>query len=431
MADIRAGRLSPGEYARNFDDLKPPLTPDQAVIEASRCYFCFDAPCIEACPTGIDIPSFIRKIQTGNLKGSAMDILGANIMGGTCARVCPTEVLCEEACVRNTQEERPVLIGLLQRHATDWLYERGIQPFERAAPTGRRVAVVGAGPAGLACAHALARGGHDVVVLERRARAGGLNEHGIAAYKMVEDFAQREVELITAIGGIEIRCGVELGRDVTLDDLRREFDAVFLGIGLGEVKRIGLDGVIDAVAYIERLRQTPDKSTLPVGRDVVVIGGGNTAIDIAVQTRRLGAENVTIVYRRGPEHMPATRHEQEVARLDGVGIRHWLRPVRVMADEGSVTAIELERTRVEGGRLVGTGERVTLAADQVFAAIGQKLAADGELVEGDKIAVDDELRTTLDGVWAGGDAVPGDDLTVVAVEHGKRAAASIDRHLRG
>ena len=234
-ADIASGRLRSEEYARNFADLVPPLDQDGALVEADRCYFCYDAPCIEACPTGIDIPSFIRKIATGNLRGSAMDILSANIMGGMCARVCPTEVLCEGACVRNAQEARPVKIGQLQRHATDWLFDQGIQPYDRAAPTGKRVAVVGAGPAGLSCAHGCARAGHDVVVFEARAKPGGLNEHGIAAYKVVNDFAKKEVAFITAIGGTEIRLGQMLGRDMQLADLRNDFAAVFLGIGLGGV----------------------------------------------------------------------------------------------------------------------------------------------------------------------------------------------------
>ncbi|MCX8100801.1 MAG: translocation/assembly module TamB domain-containing protein [Geminicoccaceae bacterium] len=360
--DVRAGRLSPAEYERNFADAHPPLTAQQAMVEAARCLFCYDAPCIEACPTGIDIPRFIRGIQTGNLRGAAETILEANIMGGTCARVCPTDVLCEGACVRLAEGKKPVEIGALQRHAVDWLFERGIQPFSRGAPTGERVAVVGAGLAGLACAHALARLGHQVVVFEKRAKAGGLNEYGIAAYKMAHDFAQREVDFILGIGGIELRTGIELGRDVTLAELRRDFAAVFLGLGLQGVHALGLEGerlsgVIDAVAYIERLRQAKDLATLPVGRRVVVIGGGNTAIDIAVQTKRLGAETVTIVYRRGPASMSATPHEQEWAKSNGVLIRHWARPVAIEGAQGHVRAVTFERTRLDGqGRLEGTGE---------------------------------------------------------------------------
>lgn len=440
--DIRSGRLGVGEYEANFDDLYQPLDRKLALVEAARCYFCWEAPCVQACPTDIDIPGFIRGIQTDNVQGAAMKILDANILGGSCARVCPTDVLCEGACVREAQEGKPVRIGLLQRYATDWLFARGLQPFARTTPTGRRVAVVGAGPAGLACAHHLARLGHDVVVFERRAKAGGLNEHGIAAYKVPHGFAQAEVDFLLSLGGIEVRHGIALGRDLHLKDLRRDFDAVFLGVGLQGTNALRLPSedarnVLDAVAYIERLRQAADKAVLPVGRRVVVIGGGNTAIDIAVQTRRLGAETATIVYRRGAEHMGATPHEQEVAKANGVLIRTWARPVELLREGDVVTAVAFERTRPgEGGRAEGTGERFTLVADQVFKAIGQKLAqaldgaADLLEIEGGKLAVDGSGRTALAGVFAGGDCTGnGADLTVVAVEDGKRAAAAIHEHL--
>jgi glutamate synthase (NADPH/NADH) small chain len=443
---ITTGLLCPEDYEANFDDLHPPLDHKNALVESSRCYFCYDAPCIEACPTGIDVPSFIRGILTGNVRGAAMEILQANVMGGACARVCPTEILCEAACVREAQEGKPVKIGLLQRYATDWLMEQGIQPFKRAPATGKRVAVVGAGPAGLACAHALARQGHEVVVLERRAKGGGLNEYGIAAYKVAHGFAQREVDFILGLGGIELRCGVELGRDVHLEDLRREHDAVFVAVGLDGVNALGvpgedLEGVVDAVEYIEALRQAPDKGALPVGRDVVVIGGGNTAIDIAVQSRRLGAENVTIAYRRGPESMGATGHEQEIAQLNGVKIKHWVRPVRLIGDDLQVETVELEYTRRDGqGRLAGTGETFRLKADMVFKAIGQTLDAgdlDGSAgamaLKAGKIAIDGQGTTSLPGVFAGGDASGHgrEDLTVVAVQDGKIAAQAIHRYLMG
>jgi glutamate synthase (NADPH/NADH) small chain len=443
--EIAAGLLTAEEYAAAFDDLAPPLTPQTALVEASRCYFCFDAPCIEACPTGIDIPAFIRGIQTGNLKGAALEILEANIMGGACGRVCPTEILCEGACVRTKQEGKPVKIGLLQRHATDWLQDQGLQPFIRGTPTGRRVAVVGAGPAGLACAHGLACRGHEVVVFDKRAKGGGLNEYGIAAYKVAHGFAQAEVDFILGVGGIELRTGVELGTDIHLADLRRGFDAVFIGIGMSGVNRLGvpgesMEGVMNAVDYIEVLRQTDDLASLPVGRNVVVIGGGNTAIDIAVQSRRLGAENVTIAYRRGPQHMGATEHEQEIAQLNGVNVKCWVKPVRITGTDNRVRGITLEYTRLdERGRLAGTGETFELRADMVFKAIGQSLAP-GDLngageapkAQGGKLVVDTDRRTSLPGVFAGGDATgSGQDLTVVAVQDGKLAAAAIDRHLAG
>ncbi|HEX2890752.1 NAD(P)-dependent oxidoreductase [Vineibacter terrae] len=438
IGDIAANRLSADQYQRNFDDIEAPLDRKRALVEASRCYFCHDAPCLEACPTGIDIPGFIRKIATDNVKGSAVTILEENIMGGACARVCPTEILCEQACVRTAQEGKPVNIGALQRYATDWLLDRGIQPFQRAKPSGKTVAVVGAGPAGLACAHRLALLGHAVTVFEARPKAGGLNEHGVAAYKVAHDFAQREVGFILSLGGIELRTGQALGRDMTLAQLRRDHDAVFVGTGLGGVNALQLDnealaGVEDAVAYIERLRQADDKSALPIGRRVVVIGGGNTAIDIAVQARRLGAEDVTIVYRRGPQNMGATGHEQDFAQTNGVRIRHWARPVRLIGDGGRLAAAEFESTAADG-----SGRRFTLAADMLFKAIGQVFVAapvsEGgqallELQAG-RIAVDAEGRTSLPDVWAGGDCVAGPDLTVSAVQDGKRAAHAIDHHLR-
>lgn len=448
--DIRTGRLSPQALSTSFGDAHPPLDHRQAVIEASRCYFCYDAPCVEACPTSIDIPSFIRSIATGNLAGAATTILESNIMGGMCGRVCPVEELCEEACVRNAQEAKPVRIGLLQRHATDWLVGAGIQPFVRAAPTGRRVAVVGAGPAGLSCAHRLAVLGHDVVVFEAREKPGGLNEYGIAAYKTPEDFAQKEVDFILSVGGIELRCGQALGRDVTLSDLRRSFDAVFLGIGHNAVRALGaegeeMDGVMNAVDYIAGLRQARDKAVLPVGRRVVVIGGGNTAIDIATQIRRLGAEDVTIVYRRGPEHMSATWKEQEWAQTNGVRIKHWAQPRRLVGWPANgakphVKEVVFEYTQLDDrGRLTGTGDTFALPADQVFKAIGQYfvpsalhdgVAAEPLELAGDRIAINADRETSLPGVFAGGDCVPGVDLTVSAVADGRIAAEAIDRRLR-
>jgi dihydropyrimidine dehydrogenase (NAD+) subunit PreT len=443
-ADIKPGRLSAEQIAANFADMHPPLAPSEAIIDADRCYFCYDAPCTRACPTGIDIPGFIQKIRSGNLKGSAHTILRENIMGGMCARVCPTEVLCEEACVRNTHEDRPVRIGLLQRYATDAVFEARTPLFTRAAPTGKRIAIVGGGPAGLSCAHRLALLGHDAVVFEPQEKLGGLNEYGIAAYKTPDDFAGREVEFILGIGGIEVRHGVALGRDVTLTSLRSEYDAVFLGFGLAGVNGLGLadeklEGVVDAVDYIAQLRQAPDKAMLPVGRRVIVIGGGMTAIDIAVQSRALGADEVTIVYRRGQEQMNASRYEQEFAQTRGVGVRTWSAPRKLLSADGRVRGVEFEHTRLSAdGRLAGTGQTYALDADVVFKAIGQnvsweRLADTAEIValEDKRIAVDAERRTSLAGVWAGGDCVAGgEDLTVSAVQDGKVAALSMDRYLK-
>ena len=430
--DIQAGRLSAAELGCNFADVSPPLDRQQALLAAQRCFYCYNAPCIVACPTGINIPSFIKRISTDNLKGAATDILSANILGGSCARVCPTEILCEGACVRNKDDEKPVQIGALQRYATDWVYRDAVQLFKRAAPTGKRVAVVGAGPAGLSCAHALARQGVDVVIFEAQAKSGGLNEYGIAAYK-VPGFAQAEVEWLLAIGGISVEHGRELGRNLTLTDLQAQFDAVFLGLGLGSVNALGvpgehLEGVRNAVDFIAELRQCADLSKMPVGRRVVVIGGGNTAIDAAIQSPRLGAEEVTLVYRRGAPSMGATVLEQAFARDEGVRIVHWGRPVKRHGIEGAVSGIEFAYTTPGAdGRPVDTGERVTLAADSILKAIGQTFdPIDGPALKGGRIAVDPEFRTSLPKVWAGGDCVGGKtDLTVQSVEDGKRAAESI------
>ncbi|MDX8453835.1 NAD(P)-dependent oxidoreductase [Mesorhizobium sp. VK9D] len=439
---IAGGRLSSEQYADNFSDLHPPLDHHEALVEADRCYFCYDAPCMNACPTSIDIPLFIRQIATGNPLGSAKTIFDQNILGGMCARVCPTETLCEEVCVREVAEGKPVQIGRLQRYATDVAMSEDKQFYKRAEPTGKTVAVVGAGPSGLAAAHRLARHGHDVTILEARPKAGGLNEYGIAAYKSVDDFAQAEVDYVTAIGGIDIQNGKALGRDFQLSDLMRNYDAVFLGLGLGGINALraegeDADGVANAVEFIADLRQASDLSDLPVGRRVVVIGGGMTAIDAAVQSKLLGAEEVTICYRRGQEHMNASGFEQDLAAANGVTIRHWLQPKRVIAENGKVSAIELEYTAISGDKLAGTGETLRLNADQVFKAIGQSfvpahLNGSGEQIEleGGRIKVDAEGRTSLAKVWAGGDCIfGGDDLTVSAVAQGRDAAESIHRAL--
>ncbi len=437
---VTGGRLAAEDYARNFADLTPPLTRHEAFVEAERCSFCYDAPCMQACPTTIDIPLFIRQIAKANDIGAAETILSANIMGGMCARVCPTEQLCEEACVREHAEGKPVRIGLLQRHATDAIMATsratGRHPFVRAPDTGRRVAVVGAGPAGLSCAHRLATLGHAVTLYDARPKLGGLNEYGIAAYKTPGDFAQDEVEFILGVGGITVRPGVRLGEDVDLATLRRDHDAVFLGLGLGGFNALpGMGGcahVVDALGYIAMLRQARSKAEVPVGRRVVVIGGGMTAIDAAVQSRRLGAEQVTIAYRRGPDHMKASRWEQELAQTSGVTIRHWMSPKRFEAHDGRVAAVRFEH-RPPGG--AGMPEELSVPADLVLCAIGQTFL-DAPLGEGTlaldrgRIRVDAERRTTLPDVWAGGDCVAGgQDLTVSAVEDGKQAALSIHRHV--
>tara|TARA_R110002020_G_scaffold233701_4_gene445557 strand:+ start:12899 stop:14215 length:1317 start_codon:yes stop_codon:yes gene_type:complete len=431
---IKAGRLEPAAYETGFVDLHPPLGSHEAIIAADRCYFCHDAPCITACPTDIDIPLFIRQIATGTPDAAAKTILSQNIMGGMCARVCPTEQLCEQACVREEAEGKPVLIGQLQRYATDHLQAQGVHPFVRAASTGKRVAVVGAGPAGLSAAHRLAMLGHDVVVYDARPKPGGLNEYGIATYKTPDGFAQGEVDWLLKIGGITVETGRALGADLSLDGLKAEFDAVFLGMGLGGVNALdatGADkeGVLDAVDFIADLRQASDVASVPVGRDVVVIGGGMTAVDAAVQAKLLGALNVTLVYRRGRDRMNASPFEQDLAASKGVRIVTHAVPKAVHGN-GAVREIEFDYV---GDDMAPTGQTLRLAADQVFKAIGQTLEGDSlPALEGRKIAVDAQGRTSVQGVWAGGDcASGGDDLTVTAVAEGRDAAMDIHAVLSG
>ncbi len=426
--------------AEQFTDLAPPLTARQAAIEAARCLYCYDAPCTRICPSEIDVASFIRNIHDENINGAAAGILKQNILGGSCARVCPTEILCEDACVRNHDAEgQPVKIGLLQRYATDHASFTE-HPFKRAAATGKTVAVVGAGPAGLSCAHRLAMLGNDVVVYESRAKAGGLNEYGIAKYKLTDDFAHKEVEFLLGIGGIEIRYGQTLGQNLALKDLHAQYDAVFLGLGLNASRQLGLTGedapgLMAAVDYIAALRQADDLSALPVPKRAIVVGAGNTAIDMAVQIQRLGAEEVTLVYRRGFEAMSATGHEQDIAKANQVRMRTWAMPKDVLLDDaGRVRGMRFEKTKMDGTRLVGTGEVFEIAADAIFKAIGQSMdntsisdpLAQQLTRDGDKIHVDAQFRTALAGIYAGGDCVaPGQDLTVQAVQHGKLAALAI------
>ncbi len=422
-----------------FCDLHPPLTEMQAAAESDRCLYCYDAPCITACPTSINIPTFIHQIRTGNLEGSAETILSQNIMGGTCARACPTEILCEQACVLNHSDQEPVEIGSLQRHAVDHLMATKTEhPFKRAPLSGKKIAIVGAGPAGLSCAHRAAMLGHDVVVFEAKPKPGGLNEYGLAAYKMVNDFAQKEVSFLLEIGGIEIKHGQKLGDNLTLQSLRDTYDAVYVGVGLGGTNDLRLPnedcaGIQDAVAFIENLRQASDKTTVPTGRDVVVIGAGNTAIDAAIQSKRLGAETVTLVYRRGEDVMSATEWEVDLARRNGVTVRLWSAPSEIIGKD-RLEAVRFDRTEMQEGKLVKTGESYVLCADTLLKAIGQKIdqadVADFKIENG-KILVNENFETSVPGVFAGGDCIAqGADLTVQAVEDGKQAAHAIDAFLK-
>ncbi len=434
--DISGKRLAKAQYAANFADLHPPLSSHEALVESDRCLFCHDAPCQTACPTAIDIPLFIREIQTGHPKSAAKTIFDQNILGGMCARVCPTETLCEEACVRHVSEGKPVKIGQLQRYATDAAMADKTHPYTQAPQTGKRVAVMGAGPAGLACAHRLAMHGHDVTIFEARTKPGGLNEFGIAAYKSVNDFAQKEVDFILSIGGIKI----ELRKKPKLADLQRNYDAVFVGVGLAGVNDLGIKnedakGIEDAVEYIADLRQAKDLSKRPVGRKVIVIGGGMTAIDVAVQSKLLGAEDVTILYRRGAEQMKASKYEQDLAQTKGVRIKHWVAPKKGIVKAGKVVGLTCDYMKEVKGKLMPTGETFDIAADMIFKAIGQSYidtTKSALKLDKGRIAVDSERRTSLSGIWAGGDcAAGGKDLTVAAVDDGRRAAESIHAFLAG
>ena len=440
--NIKSHRLSKKEIEDNFSDLHAPLTPIEALIEADRCYFCYDAPCTKACPSDIDVPGFIQSIRSDNLTGAAEKILSENIFGGMCARDCPTEELCQQACVRNDHEDKPVEIGLLQRYATDSVLNNGVKLFSRKKDTGKSIAVVGAGPAGISCAHRLSVLGHNITVYDAKDKLGGLNEYGIAAYKSTDDFAQQELDYILDIGGINIETGVELGKQINLEDLQKQFDAVFLGCGLGTVNQLNLDnenisGVIDAVEYIAKLRQARNKDELMVGKNIVVVGGGMTAIDIAVQSKLLGAEQVTIAYRRGKNAMAASEYEQALAKKHDVQIQYNLSPKQLISSDSNVSAIEFDVMESNSdGSIKASGESTTFKADVVFKAIGQKLVTEGlsgnnslELQKG-RIVVDENRKTSLTKVWAGGDCIlDGDNLTVSAVQDGKLAAISINETL--
>ena len=439
--DIRPARLAAEQYAQHFADAAPRLSRTQALVEAERCLYCFDAPCATACPTGIDVPSFIQRIAQDNLRGAARTILEANPLGGTCARVCPTEVLCEQVCVRTTQSGKPVEIGRLQRYAVDAVMDQPISALlPRATPTGKTVAVVGAGPAGIACAVGLARLGHSVVLHDAQAKGGGLNEYGLASYKVPGQFAQQELDWLLGIGGITLKTGWQLQTADQLQALRQGHAAVYLAVGLAGTQALrvpgeDLAGVRDAVDFIAELRQAADPATLPIGRRVVVIGGGMTAVDAAVQSKLLGAESVHMVYRRGPATMGASQAEQDWARTHGITIHHWLVPEALLpgsgANAGHVAAVRFARQVLTDGQLQPTGIHETLAADMVLKAIGQKL--DGTLLtdcgltlRDGRVVADDDGRTGVPGLYAGGDCrLGGRDLTVEAVEDGKRAAHAI------
>ncbi len=438
-------RLTEQQYAENFSDIHPPFeTVDAAMVEANRCLFCYDAPCMKSCPTGIDVPKFIKQIATENIKGSAHTIFVSNIMGAGCSKVCPVEKLCEGACVYNFMEETPIHIAKLQRYSTEIAMKNNWQLFQRKPATGKHVAIVGAGPAGLSCAHVLSREGVDVTIFEKESKGGGLMTYGIAAYKVTPRFCEDEVNYILSIGGIEVKYNQELGKDFSLADLQKDFDAVYLGIGVGLARQLDipgedLEGVEDAIKFIYDIRENGFDKVV-VGDNVAVIGMGMTAIDAATQAKRLGAKKVTMIYRRTENEKPCTQVELDIAMLDGCEIIWLAAPKEIIGENNRVKQLVCSKMKLgdedASGRRspVDTGETFTLDVDMVIKAAGQMPFE--ELVEKfkiqnskGKILIDSNCATNLTAVFAGGDAVNGGKEVVDAVQAGKDGAASILKYI--
>lgn len=438
---IKNNRLTTTEYHENFADIHPPFeTADAALTEANRCLFCYDPPCMKSCPTSINVPKFIRQITTDNIKGSAHTIFSSNIMGAGCSKVCPVEKLCEGACVYNLMDETPIHIAKLQRYSTEKAMANQWQLFERKTSTGKRVAIVGAGPAGLSCAHTLSREGVEVTIYEKEAKGGGLMTYGIAAYKVTPEFCEDEVNYITSIGGISIKYNHELGRDITIEELQRNYDAVYLAFGVGLARQLDIPGedlfgVVDAIKFIYDLRNN-EYSKIAVGDKVAVIGMGMTAIDAATQAKRLGASEVHLIYRRTQDEMPCTEKELNIAKLDGCNIIWLAAPKEVLGDGENVNQLvcdimKLGEPDASGRRSpIATGETFTLDVDMVIKAAGQMPFS--ELVNTEnlqnsngKIAVQGKSKASLNNVFAGGDCVNGGREVVDAVQAGKDGAAAI------
>ena len=452
---IKNNRLTADEYTKNFSDIHPPFeNKEAALVEANRCLFCYDAPCIKGCPTSINIPKFIKQITTDNIKGSAHTIFISNIFGGGCSRVCPVEKLCEGNCVYNLLDEKPIEIARLQRWSTEPAIKNKWNVFQRndmvnspLGVGGKRVAIVGAGPAGLSCAHALSREGIDVIVFEKESEGGGLMTYGIAAYKVTPTFCEEEVDFITSLGGIEIKYNHELGKDlptgrqgITLEQLQKDFDAVYLGIGVGLANKLNipgedLQGVEDAIKFIYDIR-TKNFSNVPVGDKVVVIGMGMTAIDAATQAKRLGANEVTMVYRRSEKEKNCTQTELDIALLDGCKIQWLASPKEIIGEDGKVTSLICDVIKLSAPDFSGkpapepTGETITINCDMIIKATGQSPFVDlinenGIENNKGKIFLKGNGETIIKGVFAGGDAVNGGKEVVDAVQAGKDGAKAI------
>jgi len=442
-----APKLSPEQYEKNFAEIAPALNPRQAAIESSRCLYCFDAPCTMACPTHIDVPTFIKKISTGNLQGSARTILSANILGHSCGRVCPTEVLCEGACVMHEKGEPPIEIGRLQRYAVDHVLDNGVELFQAGASNGKKVACIGSGPASLACAAELAKWGYDVTIFDRNEHPGGLNTYGIAAYKARAKDSIREVELVRKLG-VKFRQKVEVGRDILFAEIEKQFDAVFVGVGLGETWGLSLPGedlhgVYGAIEFVAKTKAHP-LHEVEVGARVACIGAGNTAIDVVTAARRLGADTVYLIYRRGEPEMPAFAYEYQLAKQDAVVFLWQTQPVRVIGSNGAVIGIECMRTRLgppdDRGRRIPEpipGTEFTLDVEMVVRAVGQQPVTEQlraiqglELHKNGTVKVDERHQTGNPKFFAGGDCVNGGKEVVDAVAEGMSAAGGIDAWLR-
>lgn len=438
------------QIEQNFAEIAPAMTTAEAAVEANRCLYCYDAPCMHACPTHIDVPSFIKKIASGNLHGSARVIFDANPIGATCARVCPVEVLCEGACVENTLLQKPIEIGRLQRYATDHAISNGKQIFTKGEPNGRSVGVVGSGPAGISCATYLARLGYDVTVYERREKPGGLDTYGMAEYKMRQADSLDEVAQLANLG-VKFRLnttitsavymtadesghGTGFGTYLMFNELLASHHAVFVGVGLGKTRKLdiggeGLTGVYDALHFIERIKSR-DWRSVPIGKTVAVIGAGNTAIDAVTQAKRLGAEHALMIYRRTEREAPAYRYELELAKRDGVEFVWQTEPLRIMSN-GNGTVAGLLCKRVDGTEF-------ELACDVVIKAIGQtkmhSFFTDVCEIETDpngRVVVNDQMQTSNPKIFAGGDCVNGGGEAVEAAQMGKLAAQGIHHALTG